>query len=59
MSPDLQNLIHNRQHGIFGLLIWYAITVVKDYATLLKLLDIEGVFVETAVYLDSLGLDTV
>jgi hypothetical protein len=59
MSPDLQNLIHNRQHGVLGLLIWYAITVVKDYAALLELLDIEGVFVETAVYLDSLGLDAV
>ena len=59
MSPNLQNLIHNRQHGVLGLLIWYAIAVVKDNAALLELLNVDGVFVESAVYLYFFWFDAV
>ena len=59
MPPDLQSLIHYRQHGVLSLLIWDAIAVVKDNAALLELLDVDGVFVKSTVYLYSLWLDAV
>ena len=59
MSADFQDLVHDCQNGILSLLIWDAIAVVKDNAALLELLDVDGVFVERAVYLYSLRLDAV
>ena len=53
MPPNLQNLVHDSQNGVLHLLIGYAVAVVKDNAALLELLDVDGVFVESAVYLYS------